>query len=60
MSKKEDHFETVKISYDSVISYMNSEDESHLVREFLGWHKKIDSIRGENLFETFPELREIL
>jgi len=53
-------YHDVQSNYDSVINFMNSGDDSHLLNEFFNWHKRIDLIRDEKLFETFPELREIL
>ena len=45
--------------WDSVISFMNLEDHSHLLDEFISYNKKLDSIRNQSSEEVFPELKEI-
>jgi len=48
-----------KYWYDQVIEYMNHEDKSELLPNFLHYTKRLDLIRKENFFSTFPELKEI-
>lgn len=43
----------------SYIKYMNSSDESKLIPKFKKMTTKLDQLRGENTFETFPELNEL-
>ena len=38
------------------ITYMNGQDETHLIPEFVRWSQQLDELRKENTRETFPEL----
>ena len=56
--------DVVKNSYlasgwDQVISYMYSEDKSHMFPKFLEFNKKLDDRRGQNMFDAFPELKDL-
>lgn len=41
------------------LNMMNSQDNSHEINEFLDFMKERDTVRGEDLFYTFPELLDI-
>jgi hypothetical protein len=42
--------------YESMINYINLEDESHLIPMFIKYCSALDSIRNENTSKIFPEL----
>jgi sulfatase maturation enzyme AslB (radical SAM superfamily) len=48
-----------KYNINSVVDFMNSEDQSHLIPKFIEYHNKMDSRRNQNIFEVFPELKKI-
>ena len=43
----------------SSITFMNSQDDSHLLSKFKEMCDALDKLRGENTREVFPELKEI-
>lgn len=45
--------------YRSMIEYLNLEDKSHLIPLFKKHCAVLDSLRGENTKETFPELKNL-
>lgn len=45
--------------FESIINYMNSRDDSHLIPEFLESTEKLDVLREESFFEVFPELESL-
>ena len=45
--------------YRSMIEYLNLEDKSHLIPLFKKHCAVLDSLRGENTQETFPELKNL-
>lgn len=45
--------------YRGLIEYLNSEDKSHLIPEFVKYCSALDFVRGENTRETFPELKNL-
>ena len=46
-------------SWHSIINYMDGSDDSHLLPEFIKETAKVDAVRKESFFETFPELSSI-
>jgi sulfatase maturation enzyme AslB (radical SAM superfamily) len=42
--------------WDTVIKFMFSEDHSHLINKFVFYNLKLDKIRNQDTFTTFPEL----
>ena len=42
--------------FDSVLSFMWKEDQSHLIPKFIEETERLDEIRNENFWEVFPEL----
>ena len=64
----EDHIENFLIpsgsvrslnDYKSMIEYLNLEDKSNLIPEFINYCSLLDDIRDENTKETFPELKNL-
>lgn len=45
--------------YKSAINLMMAEDRSHVWPKFLEEVKKLDNVRNESFFETFPELAQL-
>jgi len=45
--------------WQSVVTYMDSADDSHLLINFLEYHRRIDQLRSESLFDVFPELARL-
>jgi hypothetical protein len=45
--------------YKSMIEYLNLEDKSYLIPEFIKYCSSLDSFRNENTRETFPELKNL-
>ena len=43
----------------SVITYMHSGDDSHLLSQFLERQRSLDLLRSESLFTVFPELKPL-
>ena len=43
-----------------LVDFMNSEDQSNLIPEFISYHNMIDERRNQNTFDTFPELKVLL
>lgn len=67
-AKIESHIEWLKTfpntetsvgDFQAIINMMLHDDKSHLLPKFLEEAKRLDSIRGESLFDTYPELRDI-
>lgn len=50
----------VEMGYRSVIKFMMSEDDSHLIPDFLERAKTIDNVRQEKLLKVYPELKVLL
>ena len=44
----------------SVVDYMNSRDDTHLIPEFFERNEALDDIRNEEFFSAFPELKPML
>jgi hypothetical protein len=44
----------------SVVDYMNSRDDSHMIPEFFARNDKLDEIRSEEFVTAFPELKPML
>lgn len=42
--------------FESAIRYMEANNNVHLLSEFYWYNKKLDAIRGETLYDVFPEL----
>jgi len=40
------------------INYMNSKDQSHLLKDFIEFNLQLDKSRGQSLFNVMPELME--
>lgn len=47
-------------SWDHLVSYMYSEDNSHLLPKFVDFTKKLDERRGEDFREVVPEFARLL
>jgi hypothetical protein len=45
--------------FKSVLNFVKSTDNSHLLPRFKEEIKKLDDIRNENFWETFPELKAL-
>jgi MoaA/NifB/PqqE/SkfB family radical SAM enzyme len=45
--------------YQSCLTFMHAQDNSHLLPEFNRMTKRIDNVRGENFYSIFPELLEL-
>ncbi len=43
-----------------LLNFMNSEDQSYLIPDFIEYHQMIDTRRDQNTFEVFPELKILL
>lgn len=46
----------LNMAFNSILNYMNQEDESNMLPQFKDRTKKLDIIRGESFADTFPEL----
>jgi sulfatase maturation enzyme AslB (radical SAM superfamily) len=46
-------------SWRSIISFMNTGDDSHLLPEFNSYNKRIDALKSEDFYSVFPELTEV-
>ena len=44
----------------SIIEYMNQQDLSHLLPQFIYRTKKLDSLRNESFADTFPEMAKFI
>lgn len=47
-------------SWDHLIRYMNSEDNSHLIPKFKDFTLKLDAARNESMIKVIPEFEELL
>ena len=56
--KQFDNIDNVISDYKSVLTFLK-EDKSEETKMFLFKTQRIDKLRNENIFETFPELEEI-
>lgn len=45
--------------YKSMIEYLNLEDKSNLIPQFINYCSSLDVLRNENTKETFPELKNL-
>jgi hypothetical protein len=45
--------------YEAVLSFMNQEDGTHHLPEFVEWMKRLDGRRKEHFVDVFPEWREL-
>jgi hypothetical protein len=52
--------EMVALEFEGIVSYMNSEDWTHLIPAFREKCELLDNMRMEKNIEVFPELEEIL
>ncbi|MEZ4931480.1 MAG: twitch domain-containing radical SAM protein [Saprospiraceae bacterium] len=52
--------EMVALEFEGIVSYMNSEDWTHLIPAFREKCELLDNMRMEKTIEVFPELVEIL
>ena len=57
--QKNDHLTRASKGYESAIKWMNERDTSNNLPMFFKLTKKYDGVRGECLFEVFPELKEL-
>ena len=46
--------------WDIAIRFMNSNDHSHLLDQFISYNLNLDRIRNENSFKVFPELSALI
>jgi Iron-sulfur cluster-binding domain len=46
-------------AFDSILKFMNSEDDSDEIPQFLKWMASVDRLRKEDFFTVFPELTEL-
>ena len=44
--------------WDFLIDYMMSADHSNLLPKFKEHHRHLDSLRGQSIYDAFPEIRE--
>ena len=51
--------EWILMNLNSVVNFMNSEDKSSLLREFIRQTDQLDAQYGKSFFDTFPELRSL-
>ena len=49
-------YNAVANDFESLITFMNSEDRQDLIKLFLHKMETLDIIRNEDFFKTFPEL----
>ena len=56
-----DHGCNIKVIDDwhSIITYMRSGDDSHLLHNWHKYHRDLDELRRESFFDTFPELQAL-
>jgi radical SAM protein with 4Fe4S-binding SPASM domain len=45
--------------YESALNFINEEDGSHLLPQFVEWIEKLDQSRGERFVEVFPEWKAV-
>lgn len=55
----DDHLGLSIIQWQSLIVFMDSSDDSHLLKEFNRYNDWIDKIRSESFYDVFPELEEL-
>lgn len=53
-----DHMQKVKSDFESILKFIN-DDRSEEIRMFLYKTNRIDNLRKENVFDIFPELKDI-
>lgn len=53
-----DHMQKVKSDFESILKFIN-DDRSEEIRMFLFKTNRIDNLRKENVFDIFPELKDI-
>lgn len=51
---------TLNAGWQDLINFMNSEDHSYLLGQFISYNLNLDRIRDENSFEVFPELSVLI
>ncbi|PIP91235.1 MAG: hypothetical protein COW01_06180 [Bdellovibrionales bacterium CG12_big_fil_rev_8_21_14_0_65_38_15] len=51
------YYFNVENGYNSVINFMNAQDDSHMRENFYERVYRVDSIRGERLIDVYPELK---
>jgi radical SAM protein with 4Fe4S-binding SPASM domain len=54
-----DDLQRASNGYSSAINFMLAEDKSNMWEKFVAETKKLDDVRQENFWETFPELVEL-
>jgi hypothetical protein len=45
--------------WESILNFVEAEDHSHLIPDFTEYAEKLDSIRGTNYKDIFPELSNL-
>lgn len=55
----QDHLTRATNGYKSAIKFMQAQDNSHLIPEFVRRAKELDRWRNENFFDVFPELARL-
>lgn len=55
----QDHLTRATNGFRSAITYMNADDKSHLIHEFVKRTDEMDRFRNESFFAVFPELEEL-
>ena len=52
----QDKLQRATNGFKSVINFMRAQDQSELYPKFISETNKLDKLRGESTWETFPEL----
>ena len=56
----QDHLKRATTGYQGIINFMDAQDKSQLIDDFLAVTAKLDQHRNEDLATTFPELRSMI
>ena len=58
--RPQDHLTRATVGFESAITFMESTDNTNLIKQF--WHKtrELDAIRNENILDIIPELTALL
>mgnify|MGYP003342997553 CR=1 FL=1 len=54
-----DHLKRATTGYKSLLTFMNGDDKSHLLKEFFRVNDTHDNYRKESFEYTFPEYRDL-
>lgn len=57
---KENNLYKLADNWSRILEFLFTDDYSHLIPKFIEYNNNLDKLRGQNLFQTYPELLPIL